>query len=135
MHDTFILNGLKHRPVHIAVSGAFSTHEISHLSTSIGVIAKNCIGHLPQTKVKYSLGVSLDNPRVCMAAKSIAESHHHITFMPFDTEELTKCLYGMSREDAARVVPIYQEKSVLYNGITLSIPHSIICNSIIFFFE
>ncbi len=60
-------------------------------------------------RIKYLLGTMIELPRAALTAKEIAEEAE---FFSFGTNDLTQTTYGISRDDAGKFVPKYQELGV-----------------------
>jgi pyruvate, orthophosphate dikinase len=59
--------------------------------------------------IKYKIGTMLELPRACILAESIATEAE---FFSFGTNDLTQTTYGLSRDDAGKFLPSYQERGV-----------------------
>lgn len=62
------------------------------------------------TKVDYTVGTMIEIPRAAITADEIAQ---YADFFSFGTNDLTQTIFGLSRDDAGRFLPIYIEKGVL----------------------
>lgn len=60
-------------------------------------------------KVDYSFGTMIEIPRAALTAAAIAKE---ASFFSFGTNDLTQMTYGISRDDAARFLPVYIEKGI-----------------------
>ncbi|MGB0748219.1 MAG: pyruvate, phosphate dikinase [Magnetospiraceae bacterium] len=58
----------------------------------------------------YLVGTMIELPRAALTADEIAQSAQ---FFSFGTNDLTQTTYGLSRDDAGRFLPIYQERGVI----------------------
>jgi pyruvate,orthophosphate dikinase len=58
----------------------------------------------------YRVGTMIELPRAALAAGEIAEGAE---FFSFGTNDLTQTTFGLSRDDAARFLPAYQEQAIL----------------------
>ncbi len=61
-------------------------------------------------KVKYSIGTMIELPRACVVADEIATEAE---FFSFGTNDLTQTVLGLSRDDAGKFLPAYQEKKLI----------------------
>ena len=57
----------------------------------------------------YIIGVMIELPRACILAGKIAED---VEFFSFGTNDLTQMTYGLSRDDAGRILHDYIEKNI-----------------------
>jgi len=62
--------------------------------------------------IEYMVGTMIELPRAALRAGDIAESAE---FFSFGTNDLTQTTYGLSRDDSAIFIQIYQDKGV-YDG-------------------
>jgi pyruvate,orthophosphate dikinase len=60
--------------------------------------------------VKYSIGTMIEVPRAALIADQIAQ---HAEFFSFGTNDLTQMTFGYSRDDVAKFLPDYLQKSLL----------------------
>lgn len=73
--------------------------------------------------VDYLVGAMLELPRACLTADALAV---HADFFSFGTNDLTQTTFGISRDDAGRFLPAYQEQNVLATDPFVSIdPHGV----------
>jgi pyruvate, orthophosphate dikinase len=63
-----------------------------------------------RVSVPYKVGTMMETPRACLGADRLAPA---VEFMSFGTNDLTQLTYGFSRDDAARFIPEYLEKSLI----------------------
>ena len=59
---------------------------------------------------KYTIGTMIELPRAAVLADKIAESAE---FFSFGTNDLTQSTFGMSRDDAAAYLPVYERKGII----------------------
>jgi pyruvate,orthophosphate dikinase len=52
----------------------------------------------------------IELPRACVTSDEIAA---HADFYSFGTNDLTQTVYGLSRDDAGRFLPVYMENGIL----------------------
>ncbi|RJR05532.1 pyruvate, phosphate dikinase [Candidatus Parcubacteria bacterium] len=71
-----------------------------------------------KVKVPYTVGTMIELPRACVTADEIA---HVADFYSFGTNDLTQTVYGLSRDDAGRFLPVYIEKGILKEDPFISI--------------
>jgi hypothetical protein len=67
-----------------------------------GVVAETGVA------VKYSIGTMIEVPRAALIADQIAQ---HAEFFSFGTNDLTQMTFGYSRDDVAKFLPDYLQKS------------------------
>ncbi|NHF59646.1 pyruvate, phosphate dikinase [Flavobacteriaceae bacterium TP-CH-4] len=60
--------------------------------------------------VDYLVGTMMEVPRATIMAEEIAK---HADFFSFGTNDLTQLVFGYSRDDASKFLPIYLEKGIL----------------------
>jgi pyruvate,orthophosphate dikinase len=60
--------------------------------------------------VEYLVGTMIELPRAALTADAIAES---ADFFSFGTNDLTQTVFGLSRDDAGKFLPLYVEKGIL----------------------
>ena len=63
-------------------------------------------------KLNYAVGTMIEIPRACIIADQIAGEAE---FFSFGTNDLTQMTYGLSRDDAGRILEDYTEKNI-YEG-------------------
>jgi len=63
-----------------------------------------------RVKVPYTVGTMIELPRACVTSNEIATQ---ADFYSFGTNDLTQTVYGLSRDDAGRFLPVYVESGVL----------------------
>lgn len=61
------------------------------------------------TKVDYKIGTMIEIPRAALTAAEIAKE---ADFFSFGTNDLTQMTYGLSRDDAAKFLPLYIDKQI-----------------------
>ncbi len=71
-----------------------------------------------KVKVPYTVGTMIELPRACVTADEIAQV---ADFYSFGTNDLTQTVYGLSRDDAGRFLPVYIEKGILKEDPFISI--------------
>lgn len=74
-----------------------------------------------KVKVPYTVGTMIELPRACITSEEIAAQ---ADFYSFGTNDLTQTVYGLSRDDAGRFLPVYIEKGVLKEDPFISIDRS-----------
>ncbi len=67
---------------------------------------------------EYLVGTMIELPRAALRAGEIAETAE---FFSFGTNDLTQTVYGLSRDDAASFIPIYERAGILPNDPFASI--------------
>jgi len=68
--------------------------------------------------VSYTVGTMIELPRAAMVADQIAQEAE---FFSFGTNDLTQTVYGLSRDDAGKFLPIYVEKNIFPDDPFVSI--------------
>ena len=63
-------------------------------------------------EMKYLVGTMIEIPRACMVADEIAKEAE---FFSFGTNDLTQMTYGLSRDDAGKILADYIDKKI-YEG-------------------
>ena len=63
-------------------------------------------------ELNYTVGTMIEIPRACIIADGIAKD---VDFFSFGTNDLTQLTYGLSRDDAGRILKDYIEKNI-YEG-------------------
>ncbi|MFQ3622703.1 MAG: putative PEP-binding protein, partial [Acetobacteraceae bacterium] len=61
-------------------------------------------------RVAYSVGTMIELPRAALTADRIAEV---ADFFSFGTNDLTQTVFGLSRDDAGKFLPLYVEKGIM----------------------
>ncbi len=61
-------------------------------------------------RLDYSVGTMIELPRAALIADRIAEV---ADFFSFGTNDLTQTVFGLSRDDAGKFLPLYVEKGIL----------------------
>jgi len=69
-------------------------------------------------KVKYMVGTMIEIPRAALTAKAIAETAE---FFSFGTNDLTQTTFGLSRDDAGKVLAAYREQDIYPNDPFVSV--------------
>jgi pyruvate,orthophosphate dikinase len=59
--------------------------------------------------IEYSVGTMIELPRAALTADAIAEA---ADFFSFGTNDLTQTVFGLSRDDAGKFLPLYIEKGI-----------------------
>ncbi len=83
--------------------------EIDYLKARIDSVAAAVATETGQ-HLDYFVGTMIELPRAALRAGEIAQSAE---FFSFGTNDLTQTTFGISRDDAARFLWIYQEKGIL----------------------
>jgi pyruvate,orthophosphate dikinase len=60
-------------------------------------------------RVEYDIGTMIELPRAALTADAIAEA---ADFFSFGTNDLTQTVFGLSRDDAGKFLPLYVEKGI-----------------------
>jgi len=93
----------------IMIPLAATKREIDYLKERIDAVAAAVMtetGH----HIDYLVGTMIELPRAALRAGEIAESAE---FFSFGTNDLTQTTFGISRDDAARFLWVYQEKGII----------------------
>jgi len=61
------------------------------------------------TKIKYQIGTMIEIPRACVIADDVAKDAE---FFSFGTNDLTQMTYGLSRDDAGKLLNDYLENNI-----------------------
>ena len=61
-------------------------------------------------RIEYSVGTMIELPRAAIVADRIAEV---ADFFSFGTNDLTQTVFGLSRDDAGKFLPLYVEQGIL----------------------
>jgi pyruvate,orthophosphate dikinase len=61
-------------------------------------------------ELKYLIGTMIELPRACLRAGEIAKSAE---FFSFGTNDLTQTTFGLSRDDAASFIGIYEQRGII----------------------
>ena len=61
------------------------------------------------TKIEYLIGTMIEIPRACLIAGDLAKNAQ---FFSFGTNDLTQMAYGLSRDDAGKILSDYLEKNI-----------------------
>ena len=93
----------------IMIPLAATKAEIDFLKDRIDSVAAAVEMETGQT-LDYLVGTMIELPRAALRAGEIAQSAE---FFSFGTNDLTQTTFGISRDDAARFIWIYQEKGIL----------------------
>jgi len=93
----------------IMIPLAATKAEIDFLKERIDAVAAAVEMEADQ-KLDYLVGTMIELPRAALRAAEIAQSAE---FFSFGTNDLTQTTFGISRDDAARFIWIYQEKGIL----------------------
>jgi pyruvate,orthophosphate dikinase len=83
--------------------------ELDFVKARIDAVAKAVMEEKGQT-FTYLVGTMIELPRAAIRAQSIAESAE---FFSFGTNDLTQTTFGISRDDAASFLQVYQQKGII----------------------
>ncbi len=83
--------------------------EIDYVKGVIDRVAGEVMGEAG-LKIGYLVGTMIELPRAALQAHTIAEAAE---FFSFGTNDLTQTTFGISRDDAARFMTIYQRKGIV----------------------
>ncbi len=85
--------------------------ELSYIKDVIDNVAKKLISD-SGLQLKYSVGTMIEIPRAALTADAIAKEAE---FFSFGTNDLTQMTYGLSRDDAGKILTDYIDKQI-YEG-------------------
>ena len=91
--------------IEIMIPLAVSKAELDILKTSIDKVAQSF-----DAELNYTVGTMIEIPRAALCADNLAQT---ATFFSFGTNDLTQTTLGISRDDAGRFLPEYQEKGIV----------------------
>ena len=83
--------------------------ELNYVKDSLVQVAKETM-EKEGVKVDYKIGTMIEIPRAALTAGEIAKEAE---FFSFGTNDLTQMTYGLSRDDAAKFLPVYLEKKII----------------------
>jgi pyruvate,orthophosphate dikinase len=69
-------------------------------------------------ELRYLVGTMIELPRACLIAGEIAETAE---FFSFGTNDLTQTTYGLSRDDAAGFLGVYEQRGIIEQDPFISI--------------
>ncbi len=84
-------------------------HELNLQADVVDRVAKEVFGERGMT-VDYKVGTMIEIPRAALTADEIAG---RAEFFSFGTNDLTQTTFGMSRDDAGKILRLYVERDVL----------------------
>lgn len=82
--------------------------ELAYLNGFIKATADRLIRESGQT-LKYWVGTMIEIPRACLTADQVAEE---ADFFSFGTNDLTQMTYGLSRDDAGKILETYYQVGI-----------------------
>jgi pyruvate, orthophosphate dikinase len=91
--------------------------ELTHIKEQLDQVAKETIKK-EGVKVDYKFGTMIEIPRAALTSDEIAKEAE---FFSFGTNDLTQMTYGLSRDDAAKFLPVYLSKKIIKNDPTETI--------------
>ena len=83
--------------------------ELDFVKARIDQVARDVIGEAG-VEIKYLVGTMIELPRAAIRAHAIAEVAE---FFSFGTNDLTQTTFGISRDDAASFLGVYQQKGII----------------------
>lgn len=83
-------------------------NELTLLKAQLEDVAKKTMAE-EGVEVDYQFGTMIEIPRAALTAAEIAAN---ASFFSFGTNDLTQMTYGLSRDDAAKFLPVYIEKGI-----------------------
>ena len=109
-------NGLDvHPEIMIPLVGLVT--ELTHIKTQLEQVAKDTMA-AEGVEVDYKFGTMIEIPRAALTAAEIAKEAE---FFSFGTNDLTQMTFGLSRDDAAKFLPVYLDKKIIKVDPTESI--------------
>lgn len=92
-----------------------STSEVESLVPIINHTAEQCF-KVANKRISYRVGTMLETPRSCLIADSLS-SLENVSFVTFDTNELTQFVWGMSKDDCTKdLMKGYLKRHILKTG-------------------
>ena len=91
--------------------------ELQHIREQLERVAKETIA-AEGVSVDYKFGTMIEIPRAALTADEVAKEAE---FFSFGTNDLTQMTYGLSRDDAAKFLPVYLDKKIIKNDPTETI--------------
>ncbi|MHB9130959.1 MAG: pyruvate, phosphate dikinase [Armatimonadota bacterium] len=91
--------------------------ELTHIKTQLEQVAKDTMA-AEGVQVDYKFGTMIEIPRAALTADEIAKEAE---FFSFGTNDLTQMTFGLSRDDAAKFLPVYLDKKIINVDPTESI--------------
>ena len=92
-----------------------TTSEVESLVPMINHTAEQCF-KIANKRIAYRLGCMLETPRSCLIADSLS-SLESVSFVTFDTNELTQFVWGMAKDDCTKnITQNYLKRNVLKTG-------------------
>jgi len=83
--------------------------ELTEIKGQLDQVAKDTMAR-EGVEVDYKFGTMIEIPRAALTADEIAKEAE---FFSFGTNDLTQMTYGLSRDDAAKFLPVYLEKKII----------------------
>lgn len=91
-----------------------SVNELSYIKKKLIKVAEETMER-KGVIVDYKIGTMIEIPRAALTADEIAKE---ADFFSFGTNDLTQMGYGLSRDDAAKFLPLYTDKQIYKNDPT-----------------
>lgn len=85
-----------------------TVNELTYLKAQLQEVAKKTMKD-QGIEVDYKIGTMIEIPRAALTADEIAKE---ADFFSFGTNDLTQMGYGISRDDAAKFLPLYIDKQI-----------------------
>ncbi len=83
--------------------------ELTHIKEQLEQVAQETM-KAEGIEVDYMFGTMIEIPRAALTADEIAKEAQ---FFSFGTNDLTQMTYGLSRDDAAKFLPVYLDKKII----------------------
>ncbi|MCY4186248.1 MAG: PEP-utilizing enzyme [Rhodobacteraceae bacterium] len=103
-----VRSGLKANP-EIMIPLVSANREVELVKDLVDTIALD-VQEKTGSELTYKIGVMVETPRAAMRAGDLAEKS---SFLSFGTNDLTQLAFGISRDDASRIIDEYLKKGVL----------------------
>ncbi|MBR4748183.1 MAG: pyruvate, phosphate dikinase [Abditibacteriota bacterium] len=98
--------GEAHPEIMVPLVGSVS--ELTYIKKQLIEVAEQTIKEAG-VKVDYKIGTMIEIPRAALTADEVAKE---ADFFSFGTNDLTQMTYGLSRDDAAKFLPLYISKQI-----------------------
>ncbi len=111
-----ISNGMQAKP-EIMIPLVSANKEVELIKELVDTIAQDIQDQMGCV-LSYKIGVMVETPRAAMRAGDLAEKS---TFLSFGTNDLTQLAFGISRDDASRIIDEYLKQGVFQTDPFVSI--------------
>jgi len=83
--------------------------ELRRVRDQIGEVAEEVLAE-HKLRVRYEIGTMVEVPRACLVAGALAD---YASFLSMGTNDLSQFVYGLSRDDMNRFIPIYRREGII----------------------